>query len=302
MLEYARLRPGRGFQPLGAALYFGQRITTPKILRRMVSRSIATGVNLRHPGWANRRGRDARERSAMTALCDDGIAMLPDLVSERGVAEMTAFLRTREAIGPSGQRYPLSERPQGHSMVAYALETVLECPGVLRLANHPVLLHLAAAYLGCKPTLSSIGIRWSFPGPGRVDIQSFHRDTDDWRFLKCFLYLTEVDSLSGPHQYVAGSHKRKGAGRIRLYSQETVQDRYGEQSIRTVLGPPGTCFMADTWGLHRGAVPSAKPRLMLQLQYSLLPVFAYRYKPSDGFGDELFDPYVNRLLVRARET
>ena len=149
-------------------------------------------------------------------------------------------------------------------MASYPLATVLHCPHVLALANDPAVLRIATAYLGCKPTLSSVGLRWSFPGTGEAeDIQCFHRDPDDWRFLKLFVYLTDVDAGSGPHVFVAGSHRTAGRLRERLYTTEEIERRHGRESVRAIAGPCGTSFFADTYGIHRGAVPTTRPRLIL---------------------------------------
>jgi hypothetical protein len=40
-----------------------------------------------------------------------------------------------------------------------------------------------------------------------------------------------------------------------------------------------------------------QPRLMLQIQYSLLPSYAYHYAPEPYQGPLVLDPYVNRLIV-----
>jgi hypothetical protein len=55
--------------------------------------------------------------------------------------------------------------------------------------------------------------------------------------------------------------------------------------------------MADTAGIHMGKPPSDRPRLMLIAQYSLLPVFAFQYRPLDLHPRPSVDPYVNRLLI-----
>ncbi len=36
---------------------------------------------------------------------------------------------------------------------------------------------------------------------------------------------------------------------------------------------------------------------MLQIQYSLLPSFAYQYQPATYPGPDRFDPYINRLIL-----
>jgi hypothetical protein len=67
--------------------------------------------------------------------------------------------------------------------------------------------------------------------------------------------------------------------------------------MRTIVGPKGTSFVADTYGIHKGSVPRSRPRLLLQAQYSLLPVFAFRYEPVKLQAPPALDRYINRLLV-----
>ncbi|MBV8704846.1 MAG: hypothetical protein JO118_14170 [Acetobacteraceae bacterium] len=307
MLEYARLSPGPGFRPGRAALYFSQRLLPYPGLRRLVSRAIAAGVNLRHRAAgspdtpAAPQGVTGQEPGVLAALARDGFALTDPLLTAPMLAESVAFLRGQEAIGPDRRRFRVEDRPAGTTMASYPLETVLGCPHVLALASDPRVLRVVTAYLGCRPTLSSIGIRWSFPAAGEraAGVQRFHRDPDDWRFLKLFVYLTDVDAGSGPHEFVAGSHRTAGRVLERPYAMEEIEPRYGPQSVRRIEGPRGTSFFADTYGIHRGAVPTTGARLILQLQYSLLPVFAFLYRPVPaatvpGLG---IDRYVSRLLV-----
>jgi hypothetical protein len=37
-------------------------------------------------------------------------------------------------------------------------------------------------------------------------LQAFHRDSEDWRYLKILVYLSDVDDGAGPHVYLHGSH------------------------------------------------------------------------------------------------
>jgi hypothetical protein len=193
--------------------------------------------------------------------------------------------------------FHLHRLPDGNAMPAYALRAVLGNPDIRALINAPRVLRVAAAYLGCKPTLSSIGVRWSFPGnrqPGAT--QYFHRDPDDWKFVKLFVYLTDVDEDCGPHIFVEGSHRTAGQMRARPYPQATVEREY-PGGARAITGPRGTAFMADTYGIHAGLVPTRRPRLMMQVQYSLLPIFAFDYSRVVCEAYTGGDDYVNRLLL-----
>ncbi|MBK1659712.1 phytanoyl-CoA dioxygenase family protein [Paracraurococcus ruber] len=290
MQSYARLSPGPGFRPMRAAFYYSQRLVTRPRLRRGVAACLAAAQSLR----AGRGQPDAADAATLAALHRDGIAPLRPLLPPAALREVMDWLAPRPVQGPDGP-VPLAALPEGTASAAYALDAVLACPHLLDLANHPAVLALAEAYLGCRPTLSSIGLRWSLPRPHRCDdVQHFHRDPDDWRFLKLFLYLTDVDARNGPHIYVHGSHRRGGRVRARPYAAAEAA-RFG--AVTPVFGPAGTCFVADTWGIHAGAVPLDRPRLLLQAQYSVLPVFAFDYAPRPVQPARPLDPWVNRLLV-----
>ena len=246
--------------------------------RKAVARLIAAAVNLRH----RQRPRDGAARTATRQLEEDGIARLPDLLSGDEVAEIHDWLRL----------HPLAAGD------LYSLDAVLNCPHVLRVMSDPRVLSVAGNYLGCKPTLSSIGLRWSFCGTLSRSVQTFHRDLDDWRFVKVFIYLTDVNETSGPHTYVRGTHKTKGRLRGKPYRLEDLEQRYGPDAILRIVGKGGTSFVADTYGIHKGEVPVSSPRLILQIEYSVLPNFALLYEPVPvRTAGPAIDPYTLRLVV-----
>jgi hypothetical protein len=298
MIGYAQLKPGPGFNLRNAALYYAQRLVTWRGPRHLVCRGLAAAIRLRHG-----RGDGAVASAPGPAAQDlerDGLAMLPPFAIPGGVAAITEFLRGEKVTGPGGRLMRLEDLPAGTGMASYPLATVVACPGLMAAINDPAVLGIAAQYLGCKPTLSSLGIRWSFPAPGRpAETQLFHRDPDDWRFLKLFVYLTEVEAGSGPHVYVRSSHRTPATLRAKPFARDSLVRDYGADKIQPVTGPAGTTFMADTHGIHMGVPPSTSPRLILQVQYSLLPIFAFRYEPARLASEVPLDRYVNRLIVAA---
>src|SRR5689334_15654575 len=108
MLDYARLRPGVGFRPARAALYYGQRLVTHPGMRRLVARGIAAGIGLRHPaatfaGGAEDGGGDAGGNPgdrAASLLKRDGFALLGELLPASAVAEIAAFLHEKDVVAP----------------------------------------------------------------------------------------------------------------------------------------------------------------------------------------------------------
>jgi hypothetical protein len=296
MIRYARLRPGPGFQPIQAVLYYAQRLVTVPVLRRGISLFLSMVVNALQGNRPARRT-DAVSARVLHELKTNGVALLAPFAAAGGLETIVDYFRQQQVIGPDGRRVAFAALPEGTPAAAYDLQTVVNCPGLLELVNAPEMLRIVEAYLGCKPTLSSLGVRWSLPAVGDVaHFQRFHRDVDDWRFLKLFVYLTDVDSESGPHCYVCRSHRRAFSVRAHAYRPGEVEARYGAENLKTIPGPPGTTFLADTLGVHRGGVVRERGRLILQAQYSILPVFAFSYSPLNA--DAKLDRYINRLIVR----
>jgi hypothetical protein len=300
-MDYVQLMPGRTFRPWQSLMYYAQRAVTPRPLRRAVANSVAGYLRIRHgmPSFDNAVGADGN--ASLQALRADGLAMLPRLLDRAQIDEIHAYLRKRP-LSPHGRPAPLflaDAPPPEVRMAEYSLADVLGCPHLLELANSAPLIRLAAQYIGCKPTISAIGLRWSYPREGTgTGLQGFHRDCDDWRFIKVFAYLTDVDEGAGPHVYVSGSHRERCSVRLAPYADEEIAARYGPQKTVRVTGPAGTLFAVDTHGVHKGLLPSDKPRLLLQIQYSLLPVYMYDYAPAAGLQAARIDGYINRLLLK----
>jgi len=299
MLPYARLKPGAGFRLAQAAAYYLQRAVTHPQARQAASAAVAAYVRARHgaPPW--RLGEEGRRASQ--ALTDDGIAKLKPLLDPAALEGIRAYFAGQRLVAPDGRVFR-EDVPPEVAAAAYPLETVLACPGLVALINRADILALGGAYLGCKPTISSIGVRWTFRVAGsEARFQHYHRDVDDWRFVKLFVYLTDVDEGGGPHVYVRGSHRAGFAVAAEAYDEASLSARYGPAAITPILGPCGTSFIADTLGVHRAGNPQTAPRLILQVQYSLLPVYAFLYAPTTRSESD-YDPYCSRLLLRPSAT
>src|ERR1700748_107568 len=145
--------------------------------------------------------------------------MLPNLFRGARLADVGDFFLSQSVAAPGGGRVARDGQPAGATMAAYQLATVVACPWLMAALNRADILRLASAFLGCKPTLCSLGVRWSFPGSKSPDAtQAVHRDPDDLRFFKLFVYLTDVvDGESGPHVFVAGSHNTRRPLRAKTY-------------------------------------------------------------------------------------
>lgn len=161
-------------------------------------------------------------------------------------------------------------------VVGYYFNTALLCPAIKKVQNDPKLLAIAAKYLEQEPVHQGNQLWWSFAGETTdwersKAAQMFHYDIDDYRFLKFFFYLTDVDADSGPHVCVRGSHKKKNISHLLLRKRETDEDiinYYGRESIVTIYGQAGFGFVENPLCFHKGITPTHQDRLMLQIEFA----------------------------------
>ncbi|CAN0617665.1 conserved protein of unknown function [Burkholderia multivorans] len=159
----------------------------------------------------------------------------------------------------------------------YATRDLLNNPQVQALLADPSLLALSQAYLGSTPRADVLSMWWHTPyhtQPDGESAQYFHFDLDRVKWLKVFVYLTDVGVDDGPHTFIAGSHRTGGIpwsmrkrGYVRLTDDE-VMAHYGAERHVEFVAPRGTIIVEDTRGLHKGKHVSGKSRLVLQLQFS----------------------------------
>lgn len=297
-MRYARLTPGHGFKPSNSFLYYLQRIIVSPPLRGVCVKLFRQWVRARQ--GVSRGGQSETRERQLAALHADGYVELGTLFSPEQCADIHRFLADKVLTDrhDDSTRFIIDKVPPTVKLAEYSLRDIVACPHILALANSENLLSLAERYIGCKPTISQLGIRWSFPNPaGRSDLQTFHRDSEDWRYFKVLVYLTDVGPGEGPHVYVRGTHRTRAPVRLHLQSDAEINGMYGEDMLITAMGERGFGFAVDTAGVHKGAAPSARRRLMLQIQYSLFRSYAYLYQPEPYQGALPLDPYINRLIV-----
>jgi hypothetical protein len=207
--------------------------------------------------------------------------------------------RLNERFPPCRTDFTLATVPENVHVAEYQTAHILRCPDVVAIANHPLLVDAAARYLGCKPTISNLSIWWSLCADGTAqEAENYHRDVDEWRFVKFFLYLTDCDDSSGPHCFIRGSHTSRRFLRIRRISDGEVSAVFPPEDRLRITGSAGDAFLEDTFGLHKGTPPIAKPRLLFQVEYSINPIAVYEYRPDGAAPAGLdIDRYVNRLYI-----
>jgi hypothetical protein len=234
-------------------------------------------------------------------LNKSGIVFLPDSLTPEQVAEVVAWMKQTQlqnAHFPGTFTY--DHAPEGAHVGMAMKSEIAKCPHILNIANSPKYLSIASKFLGCQPTISLITAWWSYGGRSKaVDAENFHRDVDDWKFLKFFTYLTDVDDEAGPHVYVKNSSNSDKLIDLRRFEDKEVEETFGKENVLSITGKAGSTFMENTYGIHKGTLPRSKNRLVMQIEYSLRPI-PYDYKPvpeSAVTVTHKLDPYINRLFV-----
>lgn len=169
---------------------------------------------------------------------------------------------------------------------------------------------IAKNYFGVKPCYSNLAMWWSPPRSKKPtylseeaneSAQFFHFDLDRIKWLKLFIYLTDVDDQTGPHEYIQSSHKtfnkpkkilKKGYKRI---NEDEIRNYYEDDTIKRITGEKGTMFIGDTSCFHRGLPPLNKNRLILVIEYSN-SMFGSEYSKIEIKDNNIVN-YKNNLII-----
>ncbi len=162
---------------------------------------------------------------------------------------------------------------------AQYFNTGLMCSAIKELSKDPILLEIAAKYLGAEPVFTGSRLWWNFVVDNSIlydvnkTITYFHYDLDDYACLRFFFYLTDVDQNSGPHVCVRGSHANKKLSYllspVKRRSSQSIDAYYGSENIITLEGRAGYGFAEDTFCFHKATRPLYQDRLMLQIQFAI---------------------------------
>ncbi len=195
---------------------------------------------------------------------------LIDVINEESDKKFFKVNRTSNFI-------KISEKKDGDGIyIARLLNPHLEIEEINKIIFNKDIINIVKSYLKCEPIFLSSQIWWSFPyydhnnkhtNPPNNEF-GFHYDVDDFRFLKFFIYLSDVSDLNGPHVYIKNSGKKTLNEYLdRRITDEEAQTRYKHRIIN-LTGKSGTSFIEDTSFYHKGTNPLIKNgRCILQILY-----------------------------------
>jgi hypothetical protein len=185
---------------------------------------------------------------------------------------------------PLGTRYDFNETD------------LINDPDVQKLMSDLSILAVAQEYLGSVPALDIVHMWWHTAfskSPDKAAAQYYHFDMDRLKWLKFFIYLTDVSTENGPHCFVAGSHRRGKVPRALLkqgyarLSDSEVREHFPGDDFIEFTGPRGTIIAEDTRGLHKGKHVERGDRLLFELEFTnslfggILPAEHLRQPPNE---------------------
>jgi hypothetical protein len=165
---------------------------------------------------------------------------------------------------------------------------------LFELATSSEVLDLVDSYLGLWSRLIYFDLWHTVPlkTETRILSQRWHRDPEDRKKIRIFLYYSYVDDQAGPMEYFAGSqlggayeHLFPWRDPLQMpYPPDGAIDRVIPASKRVVLrGRPGTLIFCDTAGLHRGGVAQNKARILATAAYvTQASLHGRRYRITEG--------------------
>lgn len=201
---------------------------------------------------------------------------LCDELLEYGI---TAPCIQRNTDGPGKTDLRLEQFPRGNPngvRYDFSEQELINHPLIQRLMADRSFIAVAQNYLHARPIVDVVAMWWNVmsPQPDKEAAQFWHFDMDRIKWLKFFVYLTDVGPENGPHSFVAGSHRvggipgsllQKGYARL---TDEEVSSNYPVDKFIEFTAPRGTVIAEDTRGLHKGKHVTRGDRLIFQMQFS----------------------------------
>lgn len=263
------------------------------------------------PPAAHSLARPTETDSRIADLVTVGLSRLGQLLTAEQAAELRAYFLQKPVHDPySGDASTFlpdsAERNPNSHITHHHPRDIVRAPYLFSIANRPDILAIVEGLLGCKPTLGYLATWWSYhTGNGAQQAEHFHRDVDDWRFVKLFIYLTDVGPDNGPHIYVAHSSNSPKLRQIRRFTDQEVTEAFGADRVIEMTARAGEGFLEDTFGIHKGQPVAKGARLIFQAVYSMYPLPYGPKAPVISAREAVLDdgsqpdPWINRLYLES---
>jgi hypothetical protein len=228
----------------------------------------------------------ALQRRVISELKTQGISIVSveELFSKEGFLELQKL--SEMLLGDSQHRIKEIQENTHSSSGSdkfYLLRLLGEEPKIdpsnrfLDFGLNEQILGIISGYLGMYSRLLYLNVWCNVPTCGNaVFSQRWHRDPEDKRQVKVFLYLRDVDENTGPFSFIRGTHNGGPYRRIfpqtmkeSMYPPENDVERLFKPEQRQVCtGKAGTLVFCDTSGIHKGGHPRSAFRVLLNAVYT----------------------------------
>ncbi len=229
--------------------------------------------------WRKRRSEYAeiidRNSRILRDLNENGIAFANIeslLLNSRLFAQMEKWINSNEVnlVQKDKKRFLLSYFGRTHAKIT--LDTTNP---FFDFYLSDSIIAICSEYLGYIPQLNYLSIEKTIPineGLPPTHSQNWHRDPEEKRTLKVFIYVNDVDDNNGPFIYIKGSQATGKSKYSRVFPQTLPYGSYpsdveidslvNQKDMITAVGKKGTVIFCDTSGLHRGGLATKGERIM----------------------------------------
>ena len=213
-------------------------------------------------------------------LNDNGYVVLKNKLNlnfVEGLLNITKNLKcTNNQLSKNMKKVIFDKRIHKLSTYYYSENELIKNTKVLEIIEYLKKLSISEEYFKSKPYLVAVNMWWSTVShkADSFAAQNYHFDLDGIKWLKYFIYLTDVNDYNGPHMYVEGTHKpfskpyrilKKGYTRI---SDEEIENTFSQENIKKITGTKGTIIVADTSCFHKGMPPKNDVRLIFEVSFA----------------------------------
>lgn len=145
-------------------------------------------------------------------------------------------------------------------------------------AVSPKIVNIINGYFEMYAKLYYLTLNITTPVEARkeaVASQRWHRDPEDRKMCKVFLYLNDVDESAGPFIYITKSRYGLKYGSlfpqkppIGVYPDAAILEKsIAKEDIKICTGRAGTIIFCDTSGFHKGGYATQNERIMFTAGY-----------------------------------
>ena len=158
----------------------------------------------------------------------------------------------------------------------YTQKELLKLKSIQKIILQKNLINLARETLNAEPIISNVVCWHSFPSkkPDEQAAQMWHFDMERPKWIKFFIYLSDCNSLNGPHSFIIGSHKNDGIPKdLRMHGYKRLDDEiinrnFPKKNLIDIKCEKGSLLIEDTRGLHKGKILQKGKRSMLSIEFT----------------------------------